>query len=107
MSPERFEEIEDLWSHHTMDWSLYTTHEWRQMVCELVAEIHRLQRCALLAACEAALPELEEWERYNADRISSYSVMEPGMQKLRNTITACKVAIANWKGEKGYWTEIE
>lgn len=108
LTPERFEEIEALWSQHTMDWSQCTTHEWSHMVCELIAEIHRLQRCGLLAACEAALPELEAWERECVDRSrSGPGERDLGLQDVRAKIVATKTAIARWKGEKGFWTEVK
>lgn len=108
LTPERLEEIGALWSHHTMDWSLYTTDEWKHMVCELVAEIHRLRRAGLLAACGAALPELEAWERECVDQSRcGPGELDLGLQGLRTTIAACRVGIAKWKGEKGYWTKVE
>ena len=101
LTPERLKEIDTLWSQHPRN-------EWSLSASELIAEIHRLQGCGMLAACEAALPELEEWERVCVDESRCEPVdSDLGLRKLRNTITARKVAIAKWKGEKGYWTSVE
>ena len=108
LTPERLEEIRALWSQPTMDWSQCTTVQWQIMACELIAEIDRLGRCGLLAACEAALPELEAWKSQCVyESRCEPGEPDPGVQQVHGTITACKVAIAKWKGEKGYWTSVE
>ncbi len=110
LTPERLEEIGDLYRRlrHSTDWSDYTTEEWANMVCELIDEIDRLKRCDLLAACEAALPELEAWKSQCVyESRCEPDEPDPDVEQARNVITACKVAIAKWKGEKGYWTKVE